>query len=92
MSKRTANLAEEPFDQDRASLVRYLDDLRLRCRAARLRRPTAQEMAALTEEVREAHLRVIAFARSRGGVTFARMMCPDEPVGENVVSFRRRVR
>ena len=72
------------------SILRDLDDIERRWSCE----TTAQEEAELIEDIRRARLRVIAFARSRGGATFARMMRPhDDPVsGDNVVRFRRRVR
>ena len=76
--------------RERASILRDLDDIERRWAV----KTTAQEEADLLEDIRRARLRVIAFARSSGGATFARMMRPfDEHIaGDNVVRFRRRVR
>ena len=83
-------MTDEQVTRETESILRDLDDIERRWFA----RTTVQEEAELIEAVGRVRLRVIAFARSRGGATFARMMRPhDDPVGgNNVVGFRRRVR
>ena len=83
-------MTEKQMKRETGSILRDLDDIERRWSARR----TAQEEAELIESICRVRLRVIAFARSRGGTTFARMMRPhDEPVsGDNVVRFSRRVR
>ena len=82
-------MTEKQVKRETEAILRDLDDIQRRWSARR----TAPEEVDLIEDIRSARLRVIAFARSRGGATFARMMRPhDDPVGDNVVRFRRRVR
>ena len=83
-------MTEKQVKRETEAILRDLNDIERRWSARR----TAQEEAELIESICRVRLRVIAFARSRGGATFARMMRPhDDPVsGDNVVRFRRRVR
>ena len=95
MNKRRANSAEDLIDdQEREyrSIIRALDDI-----AARSQRAQAGEMpegeevivAALNAELSRVRLRLIAYARSKGGAAFARVMKPfDDHIGGNVVRLR----
>ena len=86
----TGGMTEAQVKRERASILRDLDDIERRWAV----KTTDQEEADLLDEIRGARLRVIAFARARGGATFARMMRPfdEHTTGDNVVRFCRRVR
>lgn len=71
------------IDQDLADMANRLKKI-----------TTKEEYDGLTAEVGQARLRMIAVARAKGGLTFARLMRPfDELIhGENITVMRRRRR
>jgi hypothetical protein len=80
-------MTAEEEAQERASILQHLDALELLWREGEI---TQDEAKVVVGQIR---LRVIAFARARGGAAFARMMRPfDDHVGDNVVRLRRRGR
>jgi hypothetical protein len=94
MKDSAASSPADVIEDEAASIDRDLADVLMRIMEKGLKTEqevTEREIAELEEAISRARLRVIALARSRGWLW--RLMRPyDEPIGDNVVRFRRRVR